>query len=601
MAATFARQERMIMKRLSTLLAALLVSGCAAPMASRHGAEPVTVGIAAINDFHGALEPPKQSVFLPNHPVPNARDPNEVVGVPAGGAAWLASAIDSVRAKYPNNVVVSAGDMISASQIASSLYLDEPAIGVLNRIGLEFNAVGNHEFDRGREELLRMQNGGCAQYTARKPCQLEPFAGAKFRYLAASTKTENGGTLFPATGLKSFGQGKRKVTVGFIGLTLKGTSDLVSPEGIKGLTFADEADTINAAVPQLKAQGADAVVVLIHQGGKTDHFSNEFDNQPGCDGMVGEITGILDRLDSRVDVVVSGHTHWAYVCDYGTINPAKPILLTSAGVYGELVTDIALSIDPATRRVVSKKASNIIVQSEPYTASRGPVPNTDLVPRFAPRADIAAYVRRYVDAAKQYAERPIGKLSGPATRREIGNVDYGGPLGNLIADAQLAASKVAGAQITFMNPFGIRAALTPAADGSVTFGMIYATQPFNNRLVTLTLTGAQLKALLEQSFADSGPEQFLTPSIGFTYKVDRTAPAGSRISAMMLSGAPLDPARDYRITVSEFLANGGDGFSVFTQGRDKVLGAIDLDAFEAWLSAVPVRAVPEEPRVTSAR
>lgn len=588
---------------LTALLLALGLSACAGTT-QRPGStearsdEPVSVGIIGINDFHGALEPPKQSVFLPSHPAPTTTDPNNVVGVPAGGAAWLASAIDSIRAKHPNNVVVSAGDMISASQIASSLYLDEPTIGVMNRIGVEFNAVGNHEFDRGREELLRMQNGGCEQHTARKPCQIEPFKGAQFKYLAASTRTENGGTLFPATGLKTFGEGKRKVTVGFIGLTLKGTTELVSPAGIKGLTFEDEADTINAAVPRLKAQGADAVVVLIHQGGKTDHFSNEEDNQPRCDGFKGDITAILDRLNPGVDVVVSGHTHWAYVCDYGTINPAEPILLTSAGVYGELVTDITLSIDPATRRVVGKKAENVIVQSQPYTASRGPVPNTDLVPRFAPRADIAAYVARYVDAAKQFSERPIGKLSGPAARRAIGDVDYGGPLGMLIADSQLAATTGAGAQIAFMNPFGIRAPITPAADGSVTFGMIYATEPFNNELVTFTLTGAELKDVLEQSFADSGPEQFLTPSAGFRYVVDKAAPAGARVSGMTLNGKPIDPGADYRITVSTFLANGGDGFSAFARKRDAVPGAIDIDALEAWLKAVPPRQVPQEPRVT---
>jgi 5'-nucleotidase len=579
------------MKRLfSALAGTLLLSACAAPMASRQPVAPVTVGIIAINDFHGALEPPKQSVFMPD-------GKGDFVGVPAGGAAWLASAVDSVRAKYLNNVTVSAGDMISASQIASSLYLDEPTIGVMNRIGMEFNAVGNHEFDRGVEELLRMQNGGCAQFTTRKPCQVEPFAGANFKYLAASTRKADGSTLFPATGLKSFGTGRHKVTVGFIGLTLKGTPQLVSPEGIKGLTFGDEADTINAAVPGLKAAGASAIVVLIHQGGRTAEAPDPF----ACNGFFGDIAAILDRLDPAVDVVVSGHTHWAYVCDYGKINPARPILLTSAGVFGELVTDITLSIDPATRRVVGKRAANVIVQSQPYTASRGPVANTDLVPRFAPRADIAAYVDRYATAAKAYAERPVGKLAGPAARRAIGDVDYGGPLGSLIADAQLAATAGAGAQIAFMNAFGIRAPIVPAADGSVTFGMIYATQPFNNQLVTVTMTGAALKATLEQSFTDTGPEQFLTPSAGFTYKVDRTAPAGARISAMMLNGKPIDPAANYRVSVSEFLANGGDGFTGFLDQRDKVLGGNDLDALEAWLKAIPARAVPSEPRIVEAK
>lgn len=590
MAAIFGYHETgMIQRILSTLSATLLLSACAAPMASRQAAGPVTVGIVAINDFHGALEPPKQSVFMPD-------GKGDYVAVPAGGAAWLASAIDSVRARYRHSATVSAGDMISASQIASSIYLDEPTIGVMNRIGVDFNAVGNHEFDRGRDELLRMQNGGCAQYTARKPCQLEAFKGASFRYLAASTTKEDGTTLFPATGLKSFGKGKRKVTVGFIGLTLQGTPELVSPEGIKGLTFGDEAQAINAALPGLKAAGADAVVVLIHQGGRTAEAPDPF----ACNELQGSITGIIDRLDPGVDVVVSGHTHWAYVCDYAAINPARPVLLTSAGVYGELVTDITLEIDPATRRVVGKRARNVVVQSQPYVASRGPVSNNAIVPTFAPRADIQAYIAPYVEAARDFADRPIGKLAGPAARRMPGDIDFGGPLGNLLADAQLAATTGAGAQIAFMNPFGIRAPLVPAADGSVTFGMIYATQPFNNQLVTMTLTGAELKAALEQSFRDTGPEQFLIPSSGFSYKVNRAAPPGSRISAMVLGGTPIDPAGRYRVTLSDFLAKGGDGFTEFAHQREAVVGTRDIDALEAWLKAVPPRAVPTESRVTGA-
>ncbi len=590
----------MIRRLTAAAFAILLTSACAAPMATRtpHASgrpaasadEPVTVGIVAINDFHGALEPPKQSVFMPD-------GKGGSLGIPAGGAAWLASAIDSLRAKYKYSATVSAGDMISASQISSSLYLDEPSIGVMNRIGVDFNAVGNHEFDRGRDELLRMQNGGCAQFTERKPCQIEPYKGASFKYLAASTTTENGSTLFPATGLKSFGEGKRKVTVGFIGLTLKGTPELVSPDGVKGLTFGDEADAINAAVPKLKAAGADAIVVLIHQGGKTADAPDPF----ACNQFVGDISAILDRLNPGVDVVVSGHTHWAYICDYGAINPAKPILLTSAGVYGELVTDITLTIDPVTKRVLTKHAANVIVQSQPYVASRGPVANSDIVPRFEPRADIASYIARYVDAAKAYSERTVGKLAAPAARRAIGVVDYGGPLGMLLADAQLAATTGAGAQIALMNPFGIRAPLVPAADGGVTFGMIYATQPFNNHLVTETLTGAQLKAALEQSFQDTGPEQFLTPSAGFTYQVDRAAPSGTRISHMVLNGKPIDPAGTYRVTMNEFLAAGGDGFTELATKRELVVGARDIDALEAWLKAIPARAVPSESRVTEAK
>ncbi|WP_318248281.1 bifunctional metallophosphatase/5'-nucleotidase [Novosphingobium percolationis] len=573
--------------RFAPLLTAALLAGCAAPMAGRSAFAPVEVGVIAFNDFHGSIEPPRQSVIAPD-------GSGGQVQVPAGGAAWFASALDSIRAKYPNHLTVSAGDMISASQLASSLYLDEPTIGVMNRIGVDFNAVGNHEFDRGRDELLRMQNGGCAKFTAKEPCQLEKFPGASFRYLAASTLTGNGGTLFPATGLKTFGTGKRRVSVGVIGLALKGTPELVNPAGIKGLTFADEADTINAAVPVLKAQGADAVVVLIHQGGKTQGAPDP----NGCNELVGEITPILSRLDPRVDLVVSGHTHWDYVCDWGKVDPGHPVLLTSAGVYGKEITDIRLEIDPATHRVVSKSARNVIVQSVPYTSAKGPLGNTDRYPQFAPRPDIAAYVQRYVDASTAFTARPMGKLSGPATKGEGAQSGMGGTLGNVIADAQRDATAAAGAQIAFMNPFGIRAPLVPAADGTVTFGDIYQTQPFGNQVVTETLTGAEIKAALEQGFDDKGPEQALSPSAGFAYRVDRAQPVGARIAGLTFNGKPLDMAQRYRVTINGFLALGGDGFTVFADKPEAVTGPTDLEALQTWLRAAPMRTVPAEARVT---
>lgn len=556
---------------------------------------PVTIGIVAINDFHGALEPPKTSVILAD-----SKAANGIAQVPAGGSAWLASAIDTIRKPYRYHLTVAAGDLTGASQLASSLFLDEPAIGVMNRVGLDFNAVGNHEFDRGRDELKRKQTGGCADYTSLTPCRLERFKGANFEYLAANSIEADGRTLFPSFAIRSFGSGRQRVKIGLIGLTLKETADLSSRDGLKGVHFIDEADTVNALVPKLKQQGAAAIVLLIHQGG----YTKGTPDPSTCPELTGAIRPILDRLDTRVDLVVSGHTHWSYVCDYAQYNPAKPFLLTSAGVYGQLTTDITLEIDPRARRVVAKRARNVIVQSVAYTNRNGPIVPTDLVPQFAPRADIAAYVARYVDAAKGQIQRPAGKLAGEVKRPGGESSWSGGSLGALIADAQLAATRKAGAQIAFMNPFGIRSpnVISPAADGTVTFGQLYAVQPFTNGMVTLSLTGAELKAAIEEGFDDYQPRQLLSSSAGFVITYDLTRPVGSRVVAMTLNGKTIDPAQTYRVTVNSFLANGGDSFGTFAKGRDAAIAPLtDIEALEAWLSGAEPRAVPSDERASEAK
>ena len=589
--------HRRPLRRLALPLALITMASACAPApgsvesassASVTQTGPVEVGVLAFNDFHGNIAPPKTTTSWPD-------GNGGTVQVPAGGAAYLASALDALRKDFRYSATVSAGDLISASPLASSLFLDEPTIGVMNRIGLDFNAVGNHEFDRGRKELLRVQNGGCEKNTLREPCQLEQFAGAGFKYLSASTYTEDGKTLFPATGIKSFGEGARKVTLGFVGLTLKGTSELVSPGGVKGLTFGDEAEAINRAVPVLKAEGADAVLVLIHQGGAQSDTSDP----NACTGFSGDIQPILDKLDPRVDAVISGHTHQAYICHMPR-KGAAPLLLSSAGSYGRLVTRMTLEIDPAADRLVSIEARNLPVQSAAYTTSRGEVAQSDLAPRYAPRADVEAYVKRYQDAASAYSDRPVGHLAGLATRHWDDNQAEGGPGGavdQLVADAQLAATRDAGAQIAFMNTGGVRADLDPGKDGVVTFGQIYTVQPFGNTAVTRTYTGAQILEVLERSVGDEQAGSMLVPSQGFTYTVDMAKPAGSRVTARF-EGKPLDPATFYRVTVNSFIDQGGDGYATLENGSDPTIGGLDLDALEAWLSAVPMRAVPASPRVT---
>ncbi len=573
--------------RISTLFALLALSAPASARPPQVRA-PVDVKIIAINDFHGALLPPKLAV--------EATDAKgEFVRVPAGGVAYLASAVDQLRRQNPNNALVSAGDMIGASPIQSALFLDEPTIRAMNMLKVDFNALGNHEFDRGREELLRMQYGGCAKHTIRTPCRVDRrFPGAAFRELAGNTITETGKSLFPGTGIKNFGHGKNRVRIGFIGLTLQGTENLVSPGGLAGIHFAGEAETANALVPMLKAKGADAIVLLIHQGLTTKVGFND----KSCAGVTGDLLAVLEKLDPRVDVVVSGHTHNAYVCDYGKINPLKPFLVTSAMKVGMLVTDINLRIDPVSHRVVSKLADNILVQSEAYAGARGLVPLVPDFQQYAPRADLAALAARYAAAAKDEESRVVGSLAGaaPRSKNEAGE----SILGNLIADAQLAATRApakGGAQFALMNPEGIRTDIVPAENGDVTFGSVFAAQPFANTVNVKTMTGRQVKAVLEQQFNDPNWTRIFSPSQGLRFAFDTSRPEGQRIVETTLNGAPLADDAPYRVAMNSYLALGADKFSVFLSGTDEVVGPTDLDAMIAYLSAGKPVAVPALDRV----
>jgi 5'-nucleotidase len=573
------------------LLAAL--AACATPQTQGPATAPVEVRIIGFNDFHGALEPPRTSV-------PATAPDGSAVRVPAGGAAYFASAVRSLREGSPNTLVVAAGDLISASPLASAQFLDEPTVLALNMIGLDFSALGNHEFDRGRQELLRMQNGGCARHTQRTPCGVDPdFPGARFRYLAANVRTEDGRTLFPAYGIRTFGSGRDAVKVGVIGLPLRGAATLVTPAGVAGLTFGDEAEAINAAIPLLRAEGADAIVVLIHEGVATSVGYNDH----SCAGMNGDLVPILARLDPAVDLVVSGHTHNAYICDYGRIDPSRPILVTSAGRSGTLLTDIELRIDPAQGRVIAKRADNLIVQSEPYQGASGMVALSEHFPRYQPDPAVAALVARYSAAAGPLANRVVGRLSGPALRETAPSGES--VLGNLLADAHLAATRApetGGAQIAFTNQTSVRADIVPAADGSVTFGQLFTAQPFGNNLIVKSMTGRQLRALLEQQFASGSNTAerpiMLLPSRGLTYSYDLRLPVGQRILDLKLNGQTVGDDTSYRVTMNSFLATGGDNFTLFRDGTNSFGGPLDLEAIEAYLAANNPLAPPAADRVT---
>ena len=551
-----------MMRRLVAALAALGAAACTTIPAPRT-AQPVEVQILAFNDFHGNLEPPP--------PVDVIEADGSKRTIISGGAAHLAAALSQLRAGHPDTVTVSAGDTIGASPLISANYLDEPTIDAMNLLGLEFNSVGNHEFDKGVAELKRMQAGGCAKYTRRTPCGLEPFAGAHFRYLAANVVQADGTTVFPATGIKDFGS----IKIGFIGMTLKGTKQLVTPSGVQGVTFADEAETANALVPKLKAEGADTIVLLIHQGGKLPQFTTG----NGCEGLYGDILPILPKLDPAIATVISGHSHWAYVCR-GTQQVAGR-LLTSAGKYGYFVTDLRLRFDPSTHRLIGQDATNVVVGN----GERGDDPA------------VKALVGRYETAIAPVANQVIGRLTATAKKSED---ESEGPAADLVADSMLGATNGA-AQIALVNATGIRVDLP---GGDVRYKDAFTMMPFGNNLVVMSLTGAQLKAVLEQQYGvPPRPKKelpaALAPSAGFTYAVDVNRPAGGRVSDMRLNGKPIDPAIRYRVVVNNYMASGGDGLTGFTAGTDVTdTGIIDLDALVAWIAKGQTPPTPNRIRFT---
>src|SRR5712672_4835589 len=536
---------------LCQLLAALMLAMALEPCSRAEAqAAPVELRILAINDFHGYLQPPPGGIRIAD-----PDDKSKKIAVEAGGAEQMATLVKQLRAGAKNTIFVAAGDLIGASPFLSALFHDEPTIESLSMMGLEVASVGNHEFDEGKEAMLRMQNGGCHPTDG---CQGQhPFLGAKFRYLAASTIEKNTGkTVFPPYAIRQF----EGIPVAFIGLTLKGTPNLVSPVGVAGLEFKDEADTVNALVPELKARGVEAIVVLIHEGGFPTGDYNE------CPGISGPIVDIVRKFDKAVDVVVSGHTHQAYVCEI------DGRLVTSGDKYGTIVTTIDLKLDPATRDVVSARADNVIVRTGAY----------------AKDPEQTALLASYDKFAAPIANRPAGSITQTLSRTP--NDAGESPLGDIVADAQLAATsadKNGGAVIAITNPGGVRTDILKKEEGGVTYADVFASQPFRNQLVTLTLTGMQIKNMLEQQWLDPKRPRVLQVSKGFSYAWDNAKPYGDRIIAdrMSLHGQRIDPATSYRVTVNNYLAVGGDGFTVLKEGSGQQFGTYDVDALYGYFQA----------------
>lgn len=557
---------------------------------------PFTVKLIGFNDYHGNLESP--GTFGISAAVPAAERP------PVGGAEFMAAHVAKLKAQNPNNVVVGAGDSIGASPLISALFQDEPAVETLNRIGLEFNSVGNHEFDKGSAELLRLQNGGCK---AGEPNSCKgavagtpvPFEGAKFKWLSANViSTATGKPLLPAYGVKEF----KGVKMAFIGMTFKATPTVVTPTGVAGLEFRDEIQTVNSLIPELKSQGIEAIVVLVHEGGFQSGTVSDIN---GCDGALAGsgIATLVKGLDNAVDAVISGHTHAAYNCKLPNAT-GRAIPVTSSSSFGRVLTDMDLTIDPSTRDITAVTTTNRLV-----------VRNDATVPADAAVAKIIA---GYNTLVSPIANTVIGSIAAELPNsRSDGACNM--PAGDLIADAMLAATQgptFGSAVIALMNGGGVRnPGLTFASSavgegaGNVTYGEAFTTQPFGNSLVTMSLTAQDLKDVLEEQFAackgqSATATRVMLPSNGFKYTWDGAKACGARVSNVTLrngastetivdaSGTVANPTKTYRVTMNNFMADGGDGYSTFLKGTSRLGGAQDIDALVAYLAGFKAPKAP---------
>ncbi|MEU6451666.1 bifunctional metallophosphatase/5'-nucleotidase [Streptomyces sp. NPDC046979] len=561
--------------------AALPASANADAGTSRHGhghGRYQDVQLLSFNDLHGNLEPPAGS----SGRVTEVQPDGTTKTVDAGGVEYLATHLREAREGNRYSVTAAGGDMVGASPLLSGLFHDEPTIEALNKLDLDVTSVGNHEFDEGAKELARLQKGGCHPtegcYTDKR------FKGADFPYLAANVLDEK--TRKPI--LKPYWVWKKNgVKVGFIGVTLEGTPDIVSADGVKGLSFKDETETINKYAKELQRQGVKSIVALIHEGGFPASASYNYDcDAPGAgDGVSGPIVDIAKNVTPQVDALVTGHTHSAYVCTIP--DPAgNPRMVTSAASFGRLYTDTTLTYDRRTGDIArtSVKSANHVVT------------------RDVPKApDMTRLIDKWGTLAAPIGNRAVGHISADISRDGTES-----PLGDLIADAQLAYGRAQDPEtdLALMNPGGIRAPLTYAAsgaegDGVVTYAEGFTVQPFANTVNLKDYTGAQLVQVLKEQV--SGPNEaapkILQVSSGLTYTLDLTKSGADRVvtDSIRLDGAPVDPAATYRVASNSFLAGGGDGFPTLNEGANELVGGDDLAALEQYLTANSSAGDPIEP------
>lgn len=534
-------------KILSISLLALLLPACALKPAA-----PEQVTIFSINDFHGNLQS--------EQPVPYQYTQNyngKVVNGAAGGYAYLAAKLKERRAAVGASILVGAGDLMGASPMGSALLKDEPVVEALNRIDLSVTAVGNHEFDSGTADLMRRIQGGCPQ----TGCAFSDFSGARYAYLGANVidKTTRQAWLPPYV-IRQVGHLK----IGFIGAVTADVPNLVAGDAVKQLEFEDEAKAINRYVPELQKQGVDAIVVLIHEG--ANFKGSENDPTYRCEGLQGPIIGIANRIDPAVSLIVSGHSHQGYTCKIGDK------LVVQGRSYGAFLTESTLSIDKASRRVVKAEAVNHLIDQQ------------QIVPDAAAQK-LVAEVSRLTASMRS---RPVISLNKPLQRFSQDKV-FDSTLGNLIADAQLHhAQHIGQADIAFMNSGGIRNDLPSGVNTSpvqVNFGDLYAVQPFGNGVIRLKMTGEQIRQVLQQQWQNrpAGDVKKLFVSDGFSYEWHQKAVVAEQIQNLRLHGELLSNEKIYTVIVNSFLADGGDGFTVFRQASERALIGRDLDAMESYI------------------